>query len=99
MAVTGSLLGEAVFHSMLFMTIFGVGTIPFMFSVSYISQFNSTKARNTIKKVQPFVIAIMALLIILRGLNLGIDHLSPKLTQAVGANHICKQPVKCCPKK
>jgi len=99
MAVTGSLLGETVFHSMLFMTIFGVGTIPFMFSVSYISQFISSKARNTIKKVQPFVIAIMALLIILRGLNLGIDHLSPKLTQKVGADHICKQPIKCCPKK
>lgn len=99
MAITGALVGETALHSMLFMVVFGLGTIPFMFSVSYISQFISLKARNTIKKAQPFVIAFMAVLLIVRGLNLGIDHLSPKLIEEIGTDQVCKQQVKCCPKK
>jgi sulfite exporter TauE/SafE len=98
-AVAGALVGETVIRSSLFMAVFGLGTIPFMFSISYISQFISLKARNTIKKVQPFIIAFMALLLIVRGLNLGIDHLSPKLINENGTEHVCKPQIKCCPKK
>ncbi len=98
-ALAGALVGETAFHSMLFMAVFGLGTIPFMFSLSYISQFISLRARNAIKKAQPFIIAVMAVLLILRGLNLGIDHLSPKLVEEVGVDQVCKQQVKCCPKK
>jgi len=98
-AVAGALVGETAIHSTLFMAAFGLGTIPFMFSISYISQFISLKVRNTIKKVQPFIIAFMALLLIVRGLNLGIDHLSPKLINDNGTQHVCKQQIKCCPKK
>ncbi|MDZ4663690.1 MAG: sulfite exporter TauE/SafE family protein [Bacteroidota bacterium] len=98
-ALAGALVGQTAFHSMLFMAVFGLGTIPFMFSVSYISQFISLKARNTIKKVQPFIIAIMAVLLIVRGLNLGIDHLSPKLNEELGSQRVCKQQIQCCPKK
>jgi hypothetical protein len=44
-------------------------------------------ARNFIKKSIPFFAAAMAVLLILRGLNLGIPYVSPIL-QNTGANAI-----------
>ncbi|MFN4123800.1 MAG: sulfite exporter TauE/SafE family protein [Flavobacteriales bacterium] len=72
-AATGSVYG-----SMLFMFIFGMGTLPAMAALGYSANFISIRIRNTIRKAQPFVIAFMALLLIARGLNLGIPYISPK---------------------
>lgn len=72
-AATGSVYG-----SMLFMFIFGLGTLPAMAALGYSANFISIRIRNTIRKAQPFVVAFMALLLIARGLNLGIHYVSPK---------------------
>lgn len=98
MAITGAVATGSVFKGMLFMAFFGAGTLPLMFSISYTSHLLSVKARHLIHKTIPVFTAIMAILLILRGLNLGIDYISPKLTvqqQETPAKHTT---LKCCHK-
>jgi len=66
-------------NTVAFMFMFGVATIPMMFAIAFLGNFVSIKFRQTINKLMPFFVAIMAVLFILRGLNLGIPYLSPKI--------------------
>jgi uncharacterized protein len=61
----------------LLMFAFGLGTLPVMASLMVFGKFISQKARATINRMVPYIIGIMAILLILRGLNLGIPYLSP----------------------
>jgi len=63
----------------LFMFIFGAGTIPVMLSLPLAGSFISVNARNQIRKTVPVIIGITACLLIVRGLNLGIPYISPKI--------------------
>lgn len=69
-----------IFKGILFMIFFGLGTLPFMFAVTYCSNLISIKVRNHMRKVVPLVVGLMAVLMILRGMNLGIDYISPELS-------------------
>jgi sulfite exporter TauE/SafE len=83
LALAGALAQSEVFNGSLFMVFFGLGTLPAMFSVGWISNYISIKMRNRIRKVSPILIGVFALLLIFRGLNLGV-FLSPRI-DAVGA--------------
>ncbi|MBK9109771.1 MAG: sulfite exporter TauE/SafE family protein [Saprospiraceae bacterium] len=60
------------------MFFFGLGTIPLMFVLMLFGQKLHLKYRMHIQKMIPVFIIAVALLLILRGLNLGIPYLSPK---------------------
>ncbi len=78
MAITGAAATGNVLLGALFMWIFGMATIPVMLSVSIIGNTINIKFRQTIKKATPIIWSLMAVLLILRGLNLGIPYVSPK---------------------
>ncbi len=71
-AGTGSMI-----ESVLFMILFGLGTIPLLLLVTILGNVISIKLRNRINNFIPVIMVIMGLLFILRGLNLGIPFLSP----------------------
>jgi sulfite exporter TauE/SafE len=73
----------------LFMAVFGLGTIPTMLSISLISNSISVGVRNKIRKAVPVFIVVMAVLLILRGLNLDIPYISPKMDKADSTKHTC----------
>jgi sulfite exporter TauE/SafE len=90
-ALFGALAMQNLFHSVLFMFLFGIGTIPLMSLVVYSSNFITQTFRNKIKKIIPLALFIMASLFILRGLNLDIPYISPKTTNLiVQSDHQCK---------
>lgn len=62
----------------LFMMMFGLGTLPLLFTVTILGNFISVPIRNRINNFLPILIIIIGILFILRGLNLGIPYLSPK---------------------
>jgi sulfite exporter TauE/SafE len=64
-------------HGALFMMMFGLGTIPAMFSVSLFSNLVGLRFRKSINKAVPYMISAMAIMMVMRGLNLGIPYLSP----------------------
>lgn len=100
MGIAGAIATGTVLNGMLFMAFFGLGTLPFMFSVSFTSHIISLKFRNVIRKSIPITIAVMAVLLILRGSNLGIKYISPKIAEEKNmASHSDTKTIKCCHKK
>jgi len=78
-ALAGAIATGNIFYSALFMAGFGAGTLPAMVIGSYAAGMISLPVRNKIKKVLPYMLAVMGILLILRGLNLDIPFLSPAL--------------------
>lgn len=76
LAVTGALASGSTTNGVLFMTAFGFGTFPAMFLLSWFGFIVSVSARNTMKKIVPWFVAIMAVLLILRGVGFGMPHTS-----------------------
>ncbi|HJY62938.1 MAG TPA: sulfite exporter TauE/SafE family protein [Ignavibacteria bacterium] len=79
MALTGALIVGSVPGSALFMIMFGIGTIPAMLAVSLAGKLITLNVRDKFRKLIPAFSVLIALLFILRGLNLGIPYISPKL--------------------
>ncbi len=77
MAVAASLVSGTLTNSILFMTFFGLGTIPTMISVIAISGLLKPTIKNQFKKIAPIITVIIGALLILRGLNLNIPYISP----------------------
>lgn len=78
MALTASLAAGGIWQSALFMTLFGLGTFPFMFAVVLVGNMMNQTFRLKVLKVIPVVMIILGGLFIVRGLELGIPYLSPK---------------------
>ena len=70
---TGSWLNGAAY-----MTLFGLGTFPIMLATAVLGKVINFNLRRRINKLIPVFAGILALLFILRGMNLGIPFISPK---------------------
>jgi uncharacterized protein len=79
LAVAGALNVSQVSDGVFFMAMFGVGTLPPLFALSFFGSFIKLSLRNSIRQMTPLIIATMAIILILRGLNLGIPFISPLL--------------------
>ena len=77
MALIGSMSTGNVVQGALYMTLFGVGTIPMMSLSVVLGNFVNTSIRQKIQKAIPVFVIIIGLLFILRGLGLGIPYISP----------------------
>lgn len=91
MALLASLSMSSLSGSALYMVFFGLGTFPMMLVAAYFG--NSVKQWNQKIFTQwvPRFILLVALLLIVRGLNLGVPYLSPKLS-ASNDIAICETP-------
>ncbi len=77
--LTGAISTGNAFNGMLFMIFFGLGTFPAMFAVSIFGKFIKLDIRRRLSKLTPAFAIFLALLFIVRGLNLGIPYISPKI--------------------
>lgn len=77
MALFATIAGGNALNGILYMAVFGLGTIPLMTTAIYFSQFLKGKARQRIQKAIPIFVILIGALFILRGLGLGIPYLSP----------------------
>jgi sulfite exporter TauE/SafE len=62
------------------MVLFGLGTVPVMFAASVFGKFINMGIRTKLRKAIPVFALLLAAVFILRGMNLGIPYLSPKLS-------------------
>ena len=76
-ALFGAIAMQNEAFGVLYMLLFGLGTIPMMSSVVYLQSFLTIPIRNKIQKAIPYVAVLMGMLFILRGLGLGIPYVSP----------------------
>ena len=77
--IAGAIAIGSPVKSMLFMTMFGIGTLPMMLGVSIAGNVFKSKLRGIIPKLVPAFALVLAFVLILRGLNLGIPYVSPKI--------------------
>lgn len=89
-ALFGAIAMQNVTLSVSYMLLYGLGTIPMMSAVVYVSNFLSFPIRNKLQKVIPIVSVIIGTLFILRGLGLDISYVSPSnMNLFVQANADC----------
>lgn len=84
-ALTASLANADILGSALFMGAFGLGTVPIMFVIFFARDMISLDLRQKLLKIVPYGIGIVAVLLILRGLSIGIPFISPILPEAVNS--------------
>ncbi|MFV5697513.1 sulfite exporter TauE/SafE family protein [Flavobacterium sp. ZT3R17] len=89
-ALFGAIAMQSESLGVLYMILFGLGTVPMMSSVVYINSFLTVPIRNSIQKAILYVAVVIGVLFILRGLGLGIPYISPSnMSLFVQANPNC----------
>jgi sulfite exporter TauE/SafE len=88
-ALTGALATGSALTGMGYMALFGLGTLPLMLTISLAGNMVSLSFRKTLGKLTPYVMIFFATLLILRGLNLGIPYISPKLSNDITVTKKC----------
>jgi len=76
-ALFGAIAMQSPTLGILYMALFGLGTVPMMSSIVYLNSFLSIPVRNKIQKAIPYVAVFLGVVFILRGLGLGIPYISP----------------------
>jgi sulfite exporter TauE/SafE len=91
LAIAGAAATGAINSSILFMAAFGLGTLPVMWSIAFWGNFIGINIRQKIRAVYPYMMLLMACLLIIRGMGLGIPYLSP-------VADLNKKIISCCAK-
>jgi len=89
LALAGAVSSSGVADATGFMALFGLGTLPLLLGVSYFGRYIGVSVRGRLRKLLPIVVASMGVLLILRGLGLGIPLVSPILPAGPRTAVIC----------
>ena len=87
-ALAAAITTGEVYRGVLFMTGFGAGTGPMMLVIALAGKLVQAGIRRRLVALAPVFTAVLAVLIILRGMNLGIPYISP----AVSGSQTQEQP-------
>lgn len=88
-AAAASIETGSTSNGALFMFLFGLGTLPMMWSIIFFGATIQTRFRNQLKRIIPITLLLMGALLLMRGLGLGIPYLSPKV-------NVEKKHMDCC---
>ena len=94
MALSTAVIVPDLFTAALAMYAFGLGTVPMLVGITIFKSRFNVQIFHKARKFVPFVMLGFGLLFVVRGMNLGIPYLSPKIEVS---NHEVK--VDCCHKK
>ncbi|MFM1971676.1 MAG: hypothetical protein RL185_358 [Bacteroidota bacterium] len=79
LALGSAWANQSALQSGLFMVLFGLGTLPALLMVAFGGQLMGFAFRQKIQKALPYMLFSMGVLLILRGMNLGIPYISPMI--------------------
>lgn len=89
MALSATLTIPSGTGAALFMYAFGMGTVPALVTITLLKQRIRFLQAGYLKKFVPVVVLVFGCLFVLRGLNLGIPYLSPKVEMSKHQIHSC----------
>jgi len=89
LAAAGALAQDGWLQGALFMAVFGMGTWPALVGLKVSGSYAGPGLRSVLRKAAPYAYAIMGVLFILRGLDLGIPYISPDLPEANSVEQEC----------
>lgn len=96
LALAASAATASVTGGIMYMVMFGLGTIPTLFVMGLLGKFINLGRSGALKKLIPVGGTILAVLIILRGMSLGIPYVSPKVKMDKKTEEVT---VDCCQHK
>jgi sulfite exporter TauE/SafE len=88
-ACAGAAATGGTFSGAAYMIIFGLGTVPMMLAISLSGGLVRAAVRGWITRAVPVSVGLLAVLLILRGMGLGIPYLSPDLSSGPAAGSCC----------
>lgn len=86
-ALAGSAMTGDPLRGALYAAVFGLGTFPMMFVVSVLGRRVSPNVRQRIARLVPVFMIALGTLFILRGMNLGIPMVSPRVGAEAQRHH------------
>jgi uncharacterized protein len=94
LGLAGAMASGSWFYGLVFMSGFGLGTVPVMLFLSLGWMNLSDKIRGSLLRIIPGLQFAMAVLLILRGLNLGVPYVSPQWPSLykAEATQVCHVP-------
>ncbi len=92
LAIAGATAAGSIPNSIVFMAAFGLGTLPVMWSIAFWGNFIGVQLRQKIRAAYPYMMMLMACLLILRGMGLGIPYISPAESAAQKTISCCAKP-------
>ena len=81
LALAGALSAPGVAGAAAYMACFGLGTLPLMFGLSMSGRLVPLLWRTRLRRSVPYAASVLAVLVLVRGLGLGIPYLSPQLSK------------------
>lgn len=93
-AIAGAINTNALHSGIIYMIIFGIGTIPIMFAIPLLGNLIGNAFRKKYGKVVSVFIVILGIIFILRGLSLGIPYISPPSQKLVPHEKTMKMDAK-----
>ncbi|MDJ1479341.1 sulfite exporter TauE/SafE family protein [Cytophagaceae bacterium YF14B1] len=90
LAILGAIAMSGVMEGSLYMFLFGLGTLPMMLLVSLSKTIIKPQFRFQITKLIPVFTLCIGILFIIRGLNLGIAYVSPKIEKQEKTMSCCR---------
>lgn len=81
LAVASSLVFQPMLHGTIYMLCFGIGTLPLLIGTGYLGLNIKHSTRQYLLKIVPIYTFVLGVVLILRGMELGIPLLSPILPQ------------------
>jgi sulfite exporter TauE/SafE len=89
LAIAGALTMAGPVEAMAFMILFGLGTLPMLLGLQVAGRVAGAGVRQHMRRLIPLVTAAVGVLLILRGLNLGIPFVSPAMAARPGVPIDC----------
>ncbi len=96
LALAGATAQVDLFHSVGYMILFGLGTIPALFAIKISSDLITSTIKTKIRKLVPVFTLVIGLLFILRGLGLGIPMVSPEIITEKNEKGEIIEKASCC---
>ncbi len=93
-AIAGAINTNALLNGIIYMIIFGIGTIPIMFAIPLLGNLIGNAFRKKYGKIVSVFIVLLGIIFILRGLSLGIPYLSPPSKKLVPHEKSMKMDAK-----
>ncbi len=91
LALTNALLIGSTTQAVFAMIGFGLGTLPILFAVNLVGNRFSSSFKQKYAPMIPYYIVLVGAFIVVRGMNLGIPYISPKIVQT---NNVVKAPTE-----
>lgn len=90
-ALAGATVTATATNGFLFMFFFGIGTVPALAATLFFKNKISFNYRQYFQKTAHYLAVLMGVILIIRGLNLGIPYISPASDTAGNIKSCCKK--------